>query len=140
MSTHLHSKDSLIAAWQAISPSQPLSDELQDLLLMFLNKPKSEVVQMDQRAVSSRPSTILNKEDCNLLPAPQRFQRRRTTSHGQSTVPQGPAIIFDIAPAKTSRRAEAAFDSLLITPLGPVDTSDDSTIELGLAFAAVHTT
>ena len=138
MTTQLQSRDSLIAAWQAVSRSQPLSDDLQDLLLMFLNKPKSEVVQMVQRAVSSRPS--IPDDGDSSLPAPQRYQRRRNTSHKQSVVPQGPAVcIYDITPAKTRRQAEADFDSLISAPLGPVDTSDDPIDELALAFEAVHT-
>ena len=138
MTTQVQSRDSLIAAWQAVSPSQPLSDELQDLLLMFLNKPKSKFVRLDQRAVSSRPS--IPDDGDSSLPAPQRYQRRRNTSHEQSVVPQGPAVcIYDIASAKTRRQAEADFDTLVSAPMGPVDTSNDPIDELALAFEAVHT-
>lgn len=75
-----YTRESLLAEWEALSPSDELSTEVQDLFLSFLNRPSR----------ANRPkqgSTRIVQSVSSVHEAPQRFQRPR---HGGDKAPYGP--------------------------------------------------
>jgi hypothetical protein len=70
-------RETLLAEWQAISPSELLATEVQDLLLKFINTPQHDNVWMDCDASTSRPIDIVDIP----FPPPQRFHRQRSHEH-----------------------------------------------------------
>jgi hypothetical protein len=75
-------RESLLAEWQAIGPSQPLTTEVQDLLLKFINTPQHDDVWMDYAAMDIVDTPF---------PPPQRFHRQRSCAHQGCKVPTGPS-------------------------------------------------
>ena len=104
----MHTRESLLADWQAISPSHPLSSEVEELLLEFLNQPRREVLIMDH----------VDSPESLLLP-PLRFERQGKALHGRTAGPRTASF----SPGASSERAETISLSLLTAPPGPCNTS-----------------
>jgi hypothetical protein len=73
-----NTRESHLAEWQAIGPSQPLTTEVQDLLLKFINSPQHDDVWMDYAAMDIVDTPF---------PPPQRFHRQRSCAHQGCKVP-----------------------------------------------------
>jgi hypothetical protein len=122
--TFHYSRESLLADWQAIRPSNPLSDTLQDLFLEIFNAPTpSHVPELYQDEAASNREQFVN----SVAPPPQRYQRQRRVSDRPNSVPNGPSVDFDV------QKMFRASDERLDAPAGPDDTTD----EVDLVFAAV---
>jgi hypothetical protein len=90
MTPESYTRESLLADWQAIGPSQPLTGELQTLLLLYINRTGS---------ASAHGTTDINQQVYptarygpippiqSSAPPPQRFQRRARNHH---STPAGP--------------------------------------------------
>ena len=137
-SAQVYSRESLLADWQAIGATQTLTDQLQELILIFMNKPRTHVVTAHQIESPSTPSETESTQS----PPPQRFQRRRSSLSSQRDPPAGPSSNAARTAEKTRLRVDAggAFDCLLSAPQGPF--TDANSVgypdELNLAFEAVH--
>jgi hypothetical protein len=123
-STFHYSRESLLADWQAIRPSNSLSDKLQELFLEIFNAPNpSQDPELDQDEAVSNREQFVN----SVATPPQRYQRHRHVSDRPSSVPNGPSVDFDVQ--KMFRTSDTRLDA----PAGPDDTTD----ELGMVFAAI---
>jgi hypothetical protein len=113
-------RESLLAEWQAISSLHPLTTELQDLLLKFINTPQLDDVSMENVASSSRPTDIVDAP----IPPPQRFHRQRPHAHRGCKVPTGPSAAEDSSSLKNvSDEAEGVKDLIFQAP--PSGAGDD---------------
>ena len=115
MSTRVYTRESLLAEWETLHPSEPMPLELQVLCLAFTRTPRARL------SAESRPQTIPAN-----TPPPQRFQRR-----GSKDVP--PA-----GPSK-ARRSEALLSNSTIQAGLWFEASGAQTDEMDLAFEAIHT-
>ena len=109
------SAQSLVAAWEEMGSSHPLSRELQDFLLKSIAELKGKKVTMDPIAPSQ-------SENEAALPPPERFNRNRNSTKGQSIAPAGPASIEVISMRPTQMLED--IDTTVSTPTGPVDESE----------------
>ena len=118
-------RESLVAEWQRICPADPMSLELQELVLSFANAAAARPVAENQRPILVQAQA----------PPPQRFQRH-TPARSQDTAPPGPSKGIFVQDVKTSTLSGASFNSL---PQGPGDFSSwDQRDELDLAFGAIN--
>ena len=130
-------RESLLAAWQAIGPAQHLTDELQSLLLTYMNR-SSTGLEHGTTCIKLPLNTNTRKGP---IPPPQRFLRR--TRNGDSA-PAGPSKAIEHLTTNAyscleSERLNGCWQ--LVAPDGPP--SDFSQHDIGeesaLAFEANHT-
>lgn len=136
MSAPSLTRASLLADWHAIGPSQLLSPDLQDLILIYLNRANSNPVSMDQGLSSSRAE----ESDSSTAPPPQRYQRRRYGLNSRpSKAPSGPSLNIDDCRSILLPAAQLTFDALISSPNGPDQTSSrEWTSEMDCVFATIQ--
>ena len=121
-----YTRESLLAEWDEINPSEPMPIELQTLYMMFANAPLAS-----RAAEIQRPCLIQTP-----APPPQRFQRRRSGTSSRDVAPPGPSRACEAQPTKPSAVSAPIFSSL---PLGPEDDCGcGHADEMDLAFEAIN--
>ena len=108
-----YTRESLLAEWESLSPSQELSTEVQDLFLSYLNRPRdgNRREQVSKQTVQSV---------CSGLDAPQRFERRRRSDKA----PSGPCRACEPVHDEPIDERKRCFSSA--APAGPVEMRDKS--------------
>jgi hypothetical protein len=92
MPVEQYSPETLLAAWEALGPSNSMSTELMDFCLAHLNR------RLAENAVGPDAASAAKNEGqvdvfAMELPPPSRFQRRNGRSRNESTKsPPGPAM------------------------------------------------
>ena len=106
-----YTRESLLAEWKEIHPSEPMPIELQNLLIMF------RCNQAPARDVCANQGLQLHQTSA---PPPQRFQRGRFAMSIPSTAPSGPTeVCVEMSIEYSTRWASAQhFKSI---PSGPED-------------------
>ena len=127
MSTNCYTRESLLAEWEQIHPSEPMSPELQELFLNY-----TSAFTARQTVQNRRPNLI--QAD---TPPPQRFQRRATARGGHDSAPPGPSKPCNMQVMKTGSLSEA-FDSLPQGPEATTLTCWHEPDELDLSFEAIN--
>ena len=118
-----HTRESLLAEWDEINPSEPMPTELQTLCMMFAN-----TTAASRAAHIQRPCLIQSP-----APPPQRFQRRRSGTISRVLAPPGP---YAVHPTKHSALSASIFSSL---PLGPEEECECGRADdMDLAFEAIN--
>jgi hypothetical protein len=132
MASKSFSRTSLSAAWEEISPSFSLDDELESLLLMYLNSPEIPDEDKDRGSTCVHSAQVNSSE---ALKPPERFARRRRLSHitpheSDNNIP---------TKAKTSPNGLDGLN-IKLSPIYPVDPQNtiESANEMDLAFTAVN--
>jgi hypothetical protein len=130
MSSKSSTCTSLLVAWEEISPSFTLDDELENLLLMYLNSPEENI---DSGRTCHRNTTM-----CETLPPPERFTRRRKPSQ---IVSDEVEIVIDAAAKTSPRQFEDEICAHFTSPGCPGEQiiTIESQDEMDLAFDAINT-
>ena len=100
-----YTRESLLAEWKEIHPSEPMPIELQNLLIMFGS-------YSAERNVSANQGFQLHQASA---PPPQRFQRGMSTP---STAPSGPTEVY-IEPSTEYRNRWVSAQHFKSIPSGP---------------------
>jgi hypothetical protein len=114
-----YTRESLLAAWESMTPSNPLSKELQVLCLLYFNCNRVSGEGWD---TAHRPAATQNSQ----MPPPRRFVRRGRPTH--STAPCGPAIqLMADEKLETSHSAKLLSKGQVLdsVPAGPSAGIDD---------------
>ena len=118
-------RESLLAEWDAIRPSEPMPQELLNMVLTFVNTER----RPGPRFESSSPLRV----DAN-APPPQRFRR----SAGHSRPPAGPSKSCDMHGSELCPPSGSIVDLPAPVVLGPDGRCTIEMEELDLAFEAIN--
>ena len=124
-----YTRESLVAEWAQLRPTETMSIELQNLFLKFASAPTSG------RTFGNRRPNYVPAHDA---PPPRRFQRGASSRLNHETAPQGPLKAIDVQVDKAGAPFGAFSNSL---PLGPAAESGwPQPGEMDLTFEAMNGT